>query len=109
MHKVYSHLNPALVQLAKNELEQLGIEAVVQGEHLAAVAGGGAAADAWHELWIVDGERLREAAEVVREVIGDEDEEVPEPWTCPQCGEEVAGTFAVCWNCGHAPSPAGAV
>jgi hypothetical protein len=106
MHKVYSHLNPALVQLVKNELEQRGIEAVVQGQHLVAIAGGGAAADAWHELWIVDVERLGEAAEVVREVIGNEAEEVPEPWTCAQCGEEVEGTFAVCWNCGYAsPAP----
>ena len=109
MHRVYSHLNPALVQLVKNELDQRGIGAVARGEHLAAVAGGGAAAEAWHALWIADGARLGEAAEVVRAVIGDEAEEVPEPWTCPQCGEEVEGTFAVCWNCGHAPPAAGAV
>ena len=109
MHKIYSHFNPAMVQLVKNELEQRGIEAVIQGEHLAAVAGVGAAADAWHELWVLDGERLDEAAEVVREVIGDEAGETPEPWRCSRCKEEVEGTLAVCWNCGYESSSAGAV
>ncbi len=108
MHKVYSHVNPAMVQLVKNQLEQRGIESVVQGEHLAAVAGGGAAAEAWHELWVADDERLGEVAEVVREVT-EEDTAVAEPWTCPRCGEEVEGTFAVCWSCGHEPPATQAV
>ena len=108
MHKVYSHFNPAMVQLVKNELEHRGIEAVVQGEHLAAVVGGGASAEAWHELWVLDEERLSEAAEIVGEVIEDDTEETAEPWTCPRCGEEVEGTFAVCWNCGHESPSVGA-
>ena len=102
MHRVYSHFNPAMVQLVKNELDMRGIESVVKGEHLAAVVGGAAGAtDAWHELWVVDEERLGEAVEVVSEVIEDDAETDAAPWTCPACGEEVDGLFAVCWNCGH--------
>ena len=108
MQKIYSHMNMAMVHLVKNELEGRGIETTVRGEHLAQVAGGGAAAEAWHELWIVDDARLVEAAGVVQEIIDQDDADAvdEEPWTCPHCGEEVEGTFAVCWNCGQARPPA---
>lgn len=23
----------------------------------------------------------------------------PDPWVCASCGEEIEGSFAVCWNC----------
>ncbi|MEP0548066.1 MAG: DUF2007 domain-containing protein [Rhodothermales bacterium] len=108
MHRVYSHFNPAMVQLVKNELEQRGIESTIKNEHLATVVGGAAGAtDAWSELWVVDEERLGEAVEVVSEVIEGDTGESAEPWTCPSCGEEVDGLFAVCWNCGHKHPSAG--
>ena len=25
---------------------------------------------------------------------------VPSDWRCPNCGEELAGSFGSCWNCG---------
>jgi len=27
-------------------------------------------------------------------------EEPGQPWTCPNCGEEIDGEFDLCWNCG---------
>jgi hypothetical protein len=108
MRKVYSHFNPAMVQLVRNELEQRGIESVIQGEHLATVVGGAAGAtDVWSELWVVDEERLGEAVEVVSEIIEGDPGDDAEPWTCPSCSEEVDGLFAVCWNCGHKHPSAG--
>ncbi len=109
MHKVYSHFNPAMVQLVKNELEQRGIESTIKGEHLASVVGGAAGAtDAWSELWVVDEERLGEAVEVVSDVIEGDTESDAEAWTCPRCGEEVDGLFAVCWSCGQKHPASGA-
>jgi hypothetical protein len=101
MQKIYSHLNTAMVHLVKNELDNRGIESVIQGEHLVAVAGGGASADAWYELWLVDDARLPEAARVVQEFIEHAESEPlgTGPWTCPHCGEEVDAEFAACWNC----------
>ena len=100
MKRIYSHPDLGMVHLVKNELENHGIEAIVQGEHAAAVLGGGAGIDAWNELWVVDEARVKEAAEIVRRIIDEEPETDAEPWTCPNCGEDVEATFAVCWNCG---------
>ena len=108
MQKIYSHPNTAMVYLAKNELANRGIEAVIQGEYLAAVSGGGASMEAWIELWLVDVARLPEATRVVQEIIADAEVEEAgaSPWTCPHCGETVDATFAACWNCGR-EQPAG--
>ena len=107
MPKVYSHHELAQVHLVKHELEHRGIETVVRGQHLAAIAGGGAAGDAWPELWIVDPARFAEADGLVRDVIAGDPAGAAELWTCPDCAEEVDGTFAVCWNCGGAPAAEG--
>jgi len=103
MQKIYSHMNVAMVQLVKNELENRGIETIIQGEHLVAIIGGGAPADAWYELWLVDDARLPEAARVVQDIIDEAGEERAgeESWICAECGEEVDAEFAVCWNCGQ--------
>lgn len=100
MKRIYSHPDVTIVHLVKNELANQGIEAVIQGEHAAAIIGGGAGIDAWNELWVVDDAREQEAAAVVQRVI--EKSSVPEgePWTCPNCGEAVDAPFDVCWNCG---------
>lgn len=100
MQKVYSHQNGAMVHLVRNELETHGIEAIVRGEHAAAVMGGGAGVDAWVELWIVDEDRVPEAERIVQEVMAAESAEAGEPWACPQCGTEVEAQFGACWNCG---------
>ena len=101
MKRIYSHPDVGIVQLVKNELENRGIEAIIQGEHAAAVMGGGAGIDAWNELWVVDESRVGEAAGVVQRVIDESAKIEGEPWTCPKCGEEVEASFAMCWNCGE--------
>jgi len=99
MRKVYSHADFATVQLAKNELENNGIECVVLGEHLAGVAGGGAGFNAWVELWIADDEQLEAAMSIVQEFIAAADDPQSEPWTCPTCSEKIDAQFGECWNC----------
>lgn len=101
MRKIYTHPELAMVQLAKNELQNRGIDSVIRGEHLASVAGGGASFDAWVELWVVDDARLQEAAQAIQETFEHTAEEAGKPWTCPNCGETIEPQFAVCWNCGH--------
>ena len=102
MTRIYSHPNMAMVHLARNQLENRGIASVIQGEHAAAVVGGGAGIDAWNELWIVDAARAAEAADVLRHLIEEPAAEAVAPWTCPRCGETVEATFGVCWHCGEA-------
>lgn len=101
MQKIYSHPDLAIVHLIKNELENRGIEAVIRGEHAAAVLGGGSGIEASNELWIVDEDRIQEAAQVIQNEIEHSPTEEGEPWTCPRCGEELEPQFAVCWKCGQ--------
>ena len=28
-------------------------------------------------------------------------EDIPEDWTCPQCGAKLEGQSGACWKCGH--------
>ncbi len=104
MQRIYSHVNPAMVHHVKNVLDNHGIESEVRGEHLVGAIGGIAPIDAWVELWLVDESRLQEAERIVEDLLVDTDVEATgeesEPWTCPNCGEEVDAQFAVCWNCG---------
>lgn len=100
MRRIYSHPNLAMVQLAKNELDNRGIHSVIQGEHLATVIGGGAGFDAWVELWVNDDDRVEEAVSVIQESVESEGAEEGRPWTCSSCGETIEAQFDLCWNCG---------
>lgn len=101
MQRVYSHQNPAMVYHAKNLLENRGIEAIIKGEHLAAATGGIAPTDAWVELWVVEEGQVEEALRIVEDALDESEVAEAPPWTCPNCGEEVEGQFAVCWKCGQ--------
>ena len=107
MQRIYSHPDPAIVQIAASVLEGDAIETVVRGSALASVAGGGAAAsDTWTELWLVDESQLVRATEAIEAFIAENaDDTSAESWTCPACGELVEAPLAVCWSCGaHQPS-----
>ncbi len=102
MQKIYAHPDIGMVHLVRNELENRGIETMIQGEHLTGLIGGGSGIEAWVELWVVDDARIQEAMGIVRGVIEHDEVEGAAPWKCPNCGEEVEPQFAVCWNCGQA-------
>lgn len=102
MQKVYAHPDIGMVHLAKNALANHGIEAIIKGEHLASVAGGGSAwNEAWVELWVEDDAQAHEAARIIDEATLPDGATDDAPWTCPSCVETVEAQFAVCWNCGH--------
>jgi len=42
------------------------------------------------------------AERLVKEMEKPESEEMKD-WTCDACGEDISGTFAVCWNCQSVP------
>ena len=100
MKRIYSHPDETIIHLVKNELANRGIEAVIRGEHAAAIVGGGAGIDAWNELWVMDEARLHEALSVIERVIEKSPVQDGAPWTCPRCDEVVEASFDVCWNCG---------
>jgi hypothetical protein len=103
MTRIYSHQDIGMVQLAKNELDAAGIDSDIRGEHLSAIAGGGAELTAWVQLWTVEEERLEEAMAIIAEFIAASlaEGDSGESWTCPDCAETVDAPLAVCWNCGR--------
>lgn len=100
MHCVYSSPDPAMVHLVRNALENRDIICVVRGEHLAGASGGIAPIDAWAELWVLGDADVEEAREIVAEIIGSDEADEAETWTCLECGEVLEGQFGACWNCG---------
>ena len=48
------------------------------------------------ELWVKEDEDYQRAREIIEQQLHQEERAA---WTCPNCGEENAGQFAICWNC----------
>jgi hypothetical protein len=104
MTLVYSNPDPSVAHLVRNAMDQIGIPAVVKGDGTVSLTEIPGVAS-WAEVWVSAGNRMDEVDQIIREVTGAPTS--TEPWTCPSCGEEVEGTFAVCWSCG-AEAPADA-
>lgn len=101
--EVYSAANPVEAHAIRNLLEQAGIEARVVGDIIRMAGGelplGQVTAP---RIWVREADVGR-AREIVRQYEALRRSGAPEddatPWTCPQCGEEVEGSFEICWNC----------
>jgi hypothetical protein len=104
MKKVYSApLGPA-AHIAKELLEDNGIEAVVQAESLPILAGSVPWTDTWPSVWVEDSDEA--AAKTLLKDFGQESaKEETENWTCPVCGEKSNPKFGGCWKCAAASQP----
>lgn len=90
--------------MIRNELEQQGITATVQGETLASGRGDlPMTPQTLPQVWVNE-EDLPEAKQIAEAffLAGKEaaDAPTPDPWRCASCDTEVDGQFAVCWKCG---------
>ena len=107
MKRVFSGRNEVEAHFVRNALEAEGIQAVVQGETLAA----GAVpllAESMPAVYVPDEDAGR-AETLVRslpkQTEDEADQELDRPsaagtWTCPKCGETIDGQFDACWKCG---------
>ena len=102
MKKVYSNNNVALVWHVKNMLEQQSIDVVTRNDRLYSIAGEIPVTECMGEVWVVNAVYYKYAERLVKEMEKPEPEEIKD-WTCDACGEHIAGTFAVCWNCQSVP------
>jgi hypothetical protein len=92
-----------IAQLLRGALESEGIGAIVQGEHLSSLQGGGlpAGASAEYRVSIVDDEQLPRASLFVKQWLEDRvSSRVEEVWVCEGCGERHEPQFRACWKCG---------
>jgi hypothetical protein len=100
MVRVYSSQVLALVQNMKNILEIRGIESRITNQYLSAAVGEIPPIEAWPQLWVSE-----EDFELAKRFVAEAEKDPPESheiWLCPNCGMEVEGHFAECWNCGTA-------
>ena len=96
MKMIYTQENRLLVSNAKNLLEQHDIEVILKNEFNIGALGESPAFGTWLELWVVNAADEMRALELLTSLKEAVD---ANPWTCPKCAEENAGTFSLCWNC----------
>jgi hypothetical protein len=86
-------------------LEKAGVPAQVMGESLATGRGDLPVTQQTQPSVWIDAADYEQAERVFIEFRIDASRALPEDpapavaWTCPGCGEQVDGHFAVCWNC----------
>ncbi|WP_199797646.1 putative signal transducing protein [Pseudazoarcus pumilus] len=80
-----------------NLLRSAGIRAEVRNTHLAGALGDIPFIEAGPQIWIDATESIERAQEVLKLA----EAAPPQPdWRC-ECGENIEGQFAQCWNCGR--------
>lgn len=104
MKRIYSNTNVALVWHVRNMLEQQGIPVQVRNDKLYSVAGELPVTECMAEVWVQHPLNYRFAEQLVAELESAEPDAVAD-WQCNECGESVAGSFAICWNCQSGTDP----
>jgi rubrerythrin len=100
MKKIYSAQNSLMIGHLKNLLEAYGIECEIKNTYLAVAAGEIPPIECWPELWVTDDAKETEARMFLERILAPL-ESIKKSWKCVNCGEEVEGQFAECWNCGN--------
>ncbi len=96
--KLFTSPTVAEVGLLQGLLEQNGIRCVMRNEQTAMASGAIPFTDTWPELWVLNEADTAKAQELLNQWQSASTSS-SEPWTCPNCGEEVEGQFTACWNC----------
>ncbi|MGB7157292.1 MAG: DUF2007 domain-containing protein [Tepidisphaeraceae bacterium] len=102
MKQVYSALNEADAQLVKGFLDDQGIESIIQAQALSNILGEiPVNAGTLPSIWVRE-EDLGRATDAIAGFKADAvpAQPVADPWTCPNCGEQIEPQFTACWKCG---------
>ena len=96
MKPIYTHENIAMVQNARNLLENSEIDTFIKNEFSSGGAGDLVPAETWPELCVLDEQDFDRASTLLRALA----DKTSEPdWTCMQCKEPNGAMFEYCWNC----------
>lgn len=97
MRRVFSSHDLLAAHHAKNLLVASGIRAEVRNERLASAMGELPPAECQAEVWVAEDADAARAEQLLREGVTAQGE----PWTCPNCGEQLEPQFTQCWRCGN--------
>lgn len=86
-------------EMVKGLFDEANIPCMIRNDQLAMGPGELAPSDCSPEVWILNDEDYPRAREIV-EALRNSQEETPDAWTRPGCGEAIEGQFTSCWNCG---------
>ena len=100
MKIVYTHENAALVQNARNLLENAGIETVLKNEFSSGGAGDLVPGETWPEVCLLDDRDYEKAVEMLKALT---DAAKKPDWRCKNCNELNGTMFESCWNCQAVP------
>ena len=91
-----------MAQLLRGALEAEGVPAVIEGEHLAPLAGAlPAGVSAELRVSVLDDAQFAPAEEFVAAWLEQRQARLTSgPWRCQSCGEEHEPQFSACWKCG---------
>jgi hypothetical protein len=93
MKLVYTNENNMLVNLAKNILENEGMEVALKNEHGST---GMHPQFMFLELWVKNDADEEKAKSLIAEI---ENRPDAEEWECVKCQEKNDASFEICWNC----------
>ena len=94
----------AQIGLLKDLLEKSFIPCVTRNEFLSVATGEIPFTECYPELWVLNDEDYPRAKELLDEWVSPL-LEIPAPWLCARCNEEIEGQFASCWKCGTQREP----
>ena len=97
----FSPAERALAGMFRELLVGEGVACLLRNEQLFAGLGEIPFTECYPELWVVDDELYPRASSLLAQFMACE--AGGSDWVCPACGEEVAGQFNACWNCGSEP------
>lgn len=96
MRLTYKHENRGLVYSVKNILAINDIDCHVKNDFGNTMGAEFGIGNTLLELWVKEDSDYERAREIIKQQLHQKEQK---PWTCPNCHEENAGQFAVCWNC----------
>lgn len=96
MRLTYKHENRGLVYSVKNILNMHGIDSHIKNDFGNTMGAEFGIGNTLLELWVKKDGDYERAMEIIEQQLHQEERKA---WDCPNCGEENAGQFAVCWNC----------
>ena len=98
MRKILEHIEFARVGHYQSILEGEGITAKIRNLGTSSGSGEIPFTEVYPELWVVEDAEYDRALKILEPY---HDKETPEesPWVCPNCSEQLPGSFGQCWQC----------
>ena len=101
MKKVFTQEDRFMINQVKQLLDEHSIPCFIKNEYASGAMGELSPFDTCPEIWVTDDEWQSKAEQLIEQM--QKDSKSQNNWCCSHCGENNAGTFELCWQCGCDP------